>query len=316
MVRKQKTVQINLSGQTYTLMPPISGFGVTVISPLYDFVIEGSGSILADNEFILDGGVLPVKGMSFLFSYKGNCTNGGGTINILGTNFTDAQLGAFQEVEAIYNGVDWDVFIVPNFTQDSVVEDRHLVSTGLKSISATAANSGSGGVLVVNDNGVSDVIEIQSGSTRVNIADGTGFDTGVPANIKVDILDGAIDADALTADVRSELIVVQVSFESGEQCENTIKIPYKCVLTSVGMAAYVTKAIEGTDNGLVELEINGVGFSLNTITFNASSGLNASGIVGGFANQSISAGSTLNVKTSKATAGGKAIISIPLIRVS
>lgn len=110
-----------------------------------------------------------------------------------------------------------------------------------------------------------------------------------------------------------ELITTDVSFETGEQCNNRIKIPYAGTITEI--YGIVTKALAATDSGTVTAK-DGAGTSLTsgTLTFAASSALETAQTATPTANNTVAAGDIIYLTTAKTTAGGKVKISIKLVR--
>lgn len=106
-----------------------------------------------------------------------------------------------------------------------------------------------------------------------------------------------------------------VSFETGEQCNNTFTIGHPCTLTRTNSSAFVTKAIAATDNAIITIAKNGTPIATGTITFAAGAALNAAGTIGAFADTQFSAGDTISLITSKPTAGGKANVTLQFNRL-
>lgn len=113
--------------------------------------------------------------------------------------------------------------------------------------------------------------------------------------------------------LKTEMLVFPVSFETGEQCNNRIKIPFAC--TVIGMYAVAKKAIAATDNGTITLK-NAAATSMTNglITFTASDALETAYSVTPSANNVVVANDIIYVVTAKATAGGKALVSLTLLR--
>lgn len=94
-----------------------------------------------------------------------------------------------------------------------------------------------------------------------------------------------------------------VSFESGYQCDNKIKMP--CAGTVTGLYAYAVKAVAGTDNGtIVAKNAAGTTMTSGTITFTASDPQGTAYTSTPSANNTFSAGDILYFTTAKTTAGG------------
>lgn len=105
--------------------------------------------------------------------------------------------------------------------------------------------------------------------------------------------------------------VVPVSFETGEQSNNSIYIPFEYVL--VEGAYCITKAIAGTDNATITVKTNGTSRGVTTIlastAINTESKLTISSTTGDVA------GYYAQIVTAKTTAGGKALVTLVVKKV-
>jgi hypothetical protein len=101
------TININFSGATYSLF---SNF-------ISDFIIEGTGTLSAN--YTISTSITPVEGKKFVFYYKGVVDKAAYNFNILGTNLTDVQLNRESTIEAVYNGVSWDLNVYINTVNDN-----------------------------------------------------------------------------------------------------------------------------------------------------------------------------------------------------
>ena len=167
-------------------------------------------------------------------------------------------------------------------------------------------------------------------SGNIGIGDGTDFnsvalsgDATLAANGALTIAAGAVTgskiaADTvlpsnLTAEARTEVYHIPVSFETGEQCDNRFRIPYDGTISHI--YAVATKAIAATDNGTIVAKNNaGTTMTNGTITFTASDALETAYSVTPSANNTVTAGDILYLTTAKTTAGGKALVSVTLTR--
>lgn len=144
-------------------------------------------------------------------------------------------------------------------------------------------------------------------STIEAVYNGTSWDLNITPNTKST---GWINFNDLPSDGSVEVIVIPVSFESGEQCFNRAFIPYGFDLLDAWF--HVTKAIAGTDDGTIL--IKGDTGLLRTIVVPASTGLNIA-IQATVDNLTqISPESSLDCVTSKTTAGGKGLVSLVVQR--
>lgn len=147
--------------------------------------------------------------------------------------------------------------------------------------------------------------------------DGTDWITTVKPSVDTEFVASANISSAglgitdLDDDANTEVIVVPLSFESGEQCANLLPVlPWAWEISRIDTV--VVKAIAGTDNGTITISEYGVG-DIDTITVAASSALNTVDSVVP-SDSPHPAFSTLALTTSKTTSGGKVIATIKLIR--
>ena len=109
-----------------------------------------------------------------------------------------------------------------------------------------------------------------------------------------------------------ETLAVPVSFESGLQCNNTIKLGFACSLSQTYVYGIATSAIAATDDAVVTIAKNGAPIAGATITFAGSSAINTAGSVGTFTTTNFAAGDTISFIGAKTTAGGSALVSCTL----
>lgn len=97
-----KIININFSGGTETL----------VKQDIY-CQIENTSGTLSSNYTIAFSGT-PTTGKTIIFYYKATVNKAGYNFNILGTNLSDTQLNRESTITAVYNGVSWELNIMPN----------------------------------------------------------------------------------------------------------------------------------------------------------------------------------------------------------
>lgn len=111
-----------------------------------------------------------------------------------------------------------------------------------------------------------------------------------------------------------ETIVVPISFESGEQGDNIILVYYPFEI--IYAAAYVTKALSGTDDATITLAIGATLVTNGVITVPLSSAINTSADCTPTAdNTSLVAYSEISLIGAKTTVGGKVNVSLILKRI-
>lgn len=145
-------------------------------------------------------------------------------------------------------------------------------------------------------------IGANQGGTAMNTSASTGFAT--------------VSAGTWAVGSISQTITFPVSFESGEQCNNRFQMP-ACAGNITNVYAVCTKAIAGTDNATITLK-NSAGTSMGSgvVTFTASDPLETAYQVTPNSNTSFASGGILYAVTSKATAGGKALVTITYTRTN
>ncbi len=252
------------------------------------------------------------------------------TPTILGASITDAsvQLSKLSPLGA-GNIIVGDISNVPG--EVTMVGDASIDDGGSVTIASGAITSGKilDGTIVnadINASAAIDRTKLANGSpSQVLINDGSGVMTseatlnpsrgGLGTNASGSTGFITFNAGSATVGQISEVVPISVSFESGEACNNRFKMPYAGTVT--GFYAVCTKAIAGTDNGTIILK-NAAGTTMGagTITFTASDPLETAYSVSPSSNNTFSAGDILYAVTSKATAGGKALVSITVTRTN
>lgn len=139
------------------------------------------------------------------------------------------------------------------------------------------------------------------GGTALN----TSASTGVPV----------VTGGTWSVGARTEVMHLQVSFESGYVGDFKITMPFAGTVTSI--YAYATKVIAGTDNGTIQMKNNGgTSTTGGLVTFTASDARGTAYTATPTANNTFIAGDILNFFTAKATAGGVVQLSITYTRLT
>lgn len=182
-----------------------------------------------------------------------------------------------------------------------VIVNADVNSAAAIAFSKMAALTASKAV-VTNSSGVittANQLSAALGGTAQDFSASTGFQTWSAGTASV----GTI----------TESETVLVSFESGYQCDNKIKMP--CAGTVTGLYAYAVKAVSGTDNGtIVPKNAAGTTMTSGTITFTASDPQGTAYTSTPSANNTFSAGDVLSFTTAKTTAGGVIELTITYTR--
>ena len=128
-----------------------------------------------------------------------------------------------------------------------------------------------------------------------------------------DIASNAVTVAKLATELQYEVVTIPVSFETGEQCANKVKMPYAGTVSEI--YGIVTKAIAATDAGTVTAKNNGgTTMTEGVITAAASAALDTAYTVTPTANNTFVAGDILSFTTAKTTVGGKMLLSIKITR--
>ena len=127
------------------------------------------------------------------------------------------------------------------------------------------------------------------------------------SNVTTDKLaNSAVTAPKLATNVKTIGLPVTVSFETDEQGDMKVYIPYNVTITSIEIA--VSKLIEATDDASIEA-LNGAA-SMGVTSLTQGSAIGTEFQITGLSNNSVTAGTYVTLRTSKTTDGGKAIVTI------
>jgi hypothetical protein len=151
-------------------------------------------------------------------------------------------------------------------------------------------------------------------STIVAVYNGVSWNLNVQPNTKST---NWITVNDLQNQGGNEVLVVPVSFEASEQCSTYVYLPYSCYIRKMMFSC--TKALAGTDNGLIHVDDSTYSTTIYDMTIPLSTPLNDQTIepavdylfeiAGGDTNRWI------NLQTSKTTTGGKGVVSFVLERI-
>lgn len=218
----------------------------------YDrFIYTGSGMLVGAITITTSG--TPLKGHILKIQYNCTFTAGGATVTILGNVLDSKYIGKSFIVEAYYNGSSWDLHLLPDFYETSIIGTSHIVDANVTAAKITA---------------------------------------------------GVLDTVKMTDNMNSQVMTIEVSFESGEQSTNAVIMPSDFVLDSI--TYQVIKALANTDAGTITPKINGSNVTLSSaISIPLSTVINTTATTTCTANNSGSAGDTLTLVATKTTAGGK-----------
>lgn len=276
---------------SYTITNSGGTLSLVANEPYNLYRLTGSPT-LSSNFTVSDSGTAAV-GTEYRIQYEASVTLGGNTMTIFGATIPADLASQSFEVISYYQGggvwkttilVDFESlpFITGNMIEDDTIETVHI-----------------------QDDAITENKILDASITKDKI----NADAVTTSKIE----DTAITPAKLFSSVKKEVIVVPVSFESGEQSENTFTIPYDFQIDSIRYT--ITKAIAGTDAASISLYINGVAMTPGSISIAASTVINTTASTTITSNNTGTTGQQVKVQSAKVTAGGKALLTINLQRV-
>lgn len=257
--------------------------------PYTMYVFKGSPT-LSSNCTITSSGT-PSLGMEFRMLFRTAFGASSNTLTIFGLPVSNDLVGSSFDATATYNGSSWDVIINPTFG------DLPIITGDM--IQFTTINSGN-----IDNDAITTIAILDEAVTAAKLAS--------DSVTTVKVADGAITAAKADSNFKKEVIVVPISFENNEQAGNIITIPYNCTINSITYG--ITKALAGTDAGIITLSINGSPMTPNTISIPASTAINSTASTTITSNNSVTANQTIKFETSKTTPGGKGLLSVHISR--
>lgn len=256
--------------------------------------LYSSGSVTLSGSASLAATGTPQFGMEYLFHYVADCDFDGNTFTIFGATIPEALESTNMYIRCYYTGSAWEVTLHPDF-------DKELFITG-------GANGMLAAATVASSNYVAQSVD------RTALKDADVIDSKLATNsvTTAKITASNVTVDKLEASANTFNVAIPLSFETGEQCDNTITMPYDGTLTNVRYD--VTKALAGTDAGTITPLVNGVTTTPASISVPLSSALNASVATAISAGNTFTAGQIIKMTTLKTTAGGKVIATLTFTR--
>lgn len=312
-------------------------FSTIGLSNTYNLLPNGGTTVLLAGNLTIDPTGTPVEGMQYVFNFGGLMAYDGGTITIFSRLMTAAEALTEYTITCTYTNAAWVVKF--EFSDLSSISGTYLATgtvDGSKLIAQTVALA----KLVVGAArgyfiraGASGVWEAANGVTSGNLIMGNGTDvasvamsgdatiTGVGAitigNDKittVKILDANVTAAKLSTEAATLQDRVTVSFETGEL--GIYKLPMYFSGSVVNVYAEAVKAIAATDTATVILKDNaGTTMTVTTpIVFAASDVFGTAYSSAVTANNTFVDGDVITITTAKTTAGGKALVTLEILR--
>lgn len=235
--------------------------------------------VLLGNQSIAIGAGSRPAGSILLFDLTGDIDLNGNTMTIDGVVITQLMLDAKLLLTLYYDGTTSFPILSPNFAALNFIstdklEDEAAINTAIAQAAAAAALQHVQGTDTILNNG---------GANQITAA----------------------ELKRMTLDC----FLVPVSFEAGEQCENRFYAP--CAGGFTLFRSSVNLALAGTDDGNIDVQINGV--SVTTATpwdIAASSALDTLDSSTPTALFTFAAGDLIAVIGTKTTAGGKCLANL------
>jgi len=304
---------------------------------IYRIYTTGTVILLADMIFNSSG--TPVEGTKFEFRYEGAVNATSFDVIFFGISLTLKQAIYKQVITCYYTGSTWKVHVCSDDTAATVDIDggdivlgsipatalagdiplSSLVSSLARGYSIRAGQSGviqsfnavtAGSFLM--GNGTDVVSQALSGDMTV---DGSGVAT-LTANslVTTNITDANVTVAKLEAALKTDCKVIPCSFQTGEVGAIKFKMPFSGSITDI--YAIATTAIASTDAGTIVLKNNAATTMTVTtpISFTASDAYGTSYTSAVTANNTFVAGDLITILTAKATAGGRALVTLTFIR--
>jgi hypothetical protein len=310
-LKVQDTITITASGGSFTL-------DTTASTEIYNII--GTATMIS-NVTIAPLGT-PVLGLTYVFNYKAvlDITTNSTSITIFGQTLTDQQALNSQVIICSYNGTTWDVDIQSSFDDSNIVSTSNIENNA---ITSSKIASGAISTSSLADDSVTNAKLATMTVSSVKI----GGSTGNPADLalgnnEIPIGNGTT---VTTYDLSTlfegaglmEAIPVSISFEVGEQSLYRYYTGYPCKLHAV--AGITTKALAATDNGVMTVVVNGsnaIPSSVEgTFFFPAGASANFQTAVHWTTHPTMLTTGYIDIIPSKATPGGKAIMTILIERI-
>lgn len=325
---------------------PSGGGTVTADESVFDYVLTGAGTLTSSYTLALPSfSEAPTVPMQFTAAYNAAWTLDGNQITIFGIALTANQALSGRTLVVATCTVP-----APNVQvwQTLVIEDDNLVRTN-KGVETYAWNGGAN-TIQLNSN-VDKVVQrvTGSGTATGNLAysptgtfnEGESFSFWYDAQFiangnsvtffgeslsDYEIQTGGVYITAVYTGAawivskvstesfgEKELITATIGFDTDEQGEIDIEIPFDFLLEKV--VTVVTQELAGTDDGTLAIEVNGSsptpasqtipqGSAVGTKLSNAITGTNTG-----------SAGDNITLTSAKTTAGGRVLVQLTVVRI-
>lgn len=291
----------------------ITNAGGTVnisLQSLHDiYVLRGTATLVAG--FALATADTPKLGITLRIMYRAVVTTAGAnTVSIFGTALSYQQSLRNQDITAYYNGSTWEVTVASDFSQAGIIQVGHLNADVYASSAEVILGAATD--VIVNPATLAAwwaamKLLAHTWALKQTYTLAPRFSSVTASQF----LYADASKDLASTDL-IEIITKEVSFETGEQGNNPIPIPFKGDIQSI--KGYATKAIAGTDDGTITADIAGTPITTGVLTFAASSPLDTEETTTPTANFSVTAGQKVNLVAAKTTAGGRVYVVIAIKR--
>ncbi len=301
-----------------------------------NYRIYTSGAVTLLSNYIIQPSSVPGYNTLITLHYAANLTFGANTVTIFGAVMPTDLSNINCKITLYYNGTTWVVTISPDFETipfitANFIESNAVTTVKIQDDAVTLAKLSNitRGYLIKG--GVADAPTLIDAKTSGQILVGDATDvnsvavsgdatlasTGAltianNAITTVKIANNNVTLSKLESSLQKEIIVIPVSFEAGEQAEYSFFPSYDGDITSVSYV--VTKELAATDAAKIGIFVNADATTPPQISIPPSTLINTIDDLA-FSSATFSDGDQVKFKTSKLTAGGKALLTIHITRV-
>lgn len=334
--------------QIYTIPSTGNTYNLSTTGVIEEYIFYGGGTMTGN--IIINPTGNNTIGLTFIIKWLGvaDLVTNSRTFNVFGVNLTDQQALNKQTIICTYNGTLYDVEIHSNFEDSFIVENKNinLLAVDTPQIKALAVTT-----TKIDNNAVTTAKILDANVLTTKIADLNvttnkiaalavtdaklatmtnsslkyGNATGIVGNLALANNEVAIGNGTTIVAVNKstfnslpgsyEVINLEVSFEAGEVgASRRIYFPYSCTISKIKTS--ITKNIAATDDASIIITDDGSATVISTTVIPSSTTVAAASIVvsPAYVYTTASVTSTITITTTKITAGGKAFISISVIR--
>jgi hypothetical protein len=336
--------------KTFTVVTGGGTDTITITDYINSYIVT-SATISLSSSYTINYSGSPTLGTILRFNYAADIDLNGNTVTILGRQLSQEEANSNLFIIANWNGSTFDVAIlkdngnsnyattatytVPNGggTKTLVpgIDPTVLILDGTPTLSSPFTVTGTGvnngdefyvfyntqvvapvGVNYVTIFGIrlNDTITVGGSAYIHAVYDGSAWQARVVRTIET-----LIGIDEINTEAVTDTIVVDCSFETGEQGNNRIYMYTNFTVLSFSYS--VIKALSGTDAGTITPGINGTPIVLSppgAISIAASTAINTTGTVTVASLNTGTAGSYIDLVSAKTTVGGKLRVSLKILK--